>query len=364
MTQPDLAIIGPLKAWGGIERKLTILCREFVAKGVRVQLVLVRGGELPYPDEFPGEVEVVKLGNRGKLEGVFRLARHLRTHRPRAILAIKDHGATIALLSRSIMRLDLPVYVKITNTLSQTLRRRSKRWGVRILYPWLADRLIAVSHGVRDDLIAHFGIKPAQIEVIYNPTVTPDIAERCSLSVNHPWLADAGVPLIIGVGRLTPQKDFPTLLRAFTKVRAARPARLILLGDGPLRPELIQLARQLGVSSDVDFAGVVPDVIPWLARASLFVLSSRYEGLPNALIEALAAGCPVVSTDCPSGASEILMGGQLGSLVPIGDDEAMAHAMMTRLGLKPSPEIIAQSLDRFSSAGVAQQYLELMGIHV
>ncbi|MDF1614760.1 glycosyltransferase [Desulfurivibrio dismutans] len=362
MSQPpDLAIFAPLKAWGGIERKIMILCREFLAQGVRLQLILARGGQVPYPDEFPAGVEVVSLDNRGKRDGVLKMARHLRHTRPRALLTAKDHAAKVALISRYLSRVQVPIYVKITNTLSETLRRPFKRYSARWLYSY-ADKLIAVSNGVRSDLINNFAIPPEQIEVIYNPTVTPDIALRCRQPVAHPWLADDGPPVIMGLGRLTPQKDFATLLRAFARLRQHRPCRLIILGEGPLRPDLHATACELGIEEDFDLPGYVQDPMPWLARAELFVLSSRYEGLANVIIEALAAGTPVVCTDCPSGPDEILLGGRLGPLVPIGDVDAMSEAMNAVLTSPPPAGLLQEGLERFRSDKVATHYLRTMGL--
>ncbi|MCP1673960.1 glycosyltransferase involved in cell wall biosynthesis [Natronocella acetinitrilica] len=361
MTRPRLAILAPFKAWGGIERKIMILCHEFLALGVQPQLILTRGGVVPYPDELPKEVEIVDLGSGGKLDSVMKLTRFLKHERPAALLTAKDHSAKVAILSRILSRTDVPIFVKITNTLSFTLRRPMKRRSARWLYGY-ADRLIAVSGGVRDDLIENFGIPPEKVQVIYNPTVTPSIAERKTHPVDHPWLQGDGPPVIIGVGRLTPQKDFPMLIRAFAKVRQQREARLIILGDGPLHDELITCAREAGVGDDVDLPGYVSDPIPYLARGSLFALSSRYEGLANVLIEALAAGLPAVATDCPSGPMEILQAGRIGPLVTVGDADALAQAMLDTLDNPPTQETLARGLDRFRSDKVALQYLQVMGI--
>ena len=356
-----LAIAAPLKQWGGIERKVMSLCREFIARGVDVQLLLLKGGVVPYPDEFPAEVEVIVLKTRGKISSIFKLACQLRRDPPDALLTAKDHSAKTALVGRALSRVKVPVYVKITNTLSQTLRRRIKRVTARWLYR-RADRLFCVSNGVADDLRENFNVPPERICAIYNPTVTPDIAERRQLPVNHPWLQGEGPPVIMGVGRLTKQKDFYTLIDAFALVRAKRPARLLILGEGTLHDSLEGHARCRGVGEYVDLPGYVWDPIPWLARTDLFVLSSRYEGLANVVIEALAAGAPVVSTDCPSGPAEILDNGRIGPLVPIGDPEAMAEAMERMLDEPPSQELLSEGLERFRSGVVAEAYLREMGL--
>lgn len=355
-----LAILAPFKAWGGIERKIVILCREFLALGVQPELILTRGGQVPYPDELPAGVQVVDLHSGGKLHTIPRLIRHLRHSRPDALLTAKDHSAKVAVIARRLGRLEMPVFVKVTNTLSQTLRRPLKRHFARLLYPG-ADGIIAISRGVRDDLIANFKLPQDLVKVIYNPTVTPDIADRARLPVDHPWLAPGAPPVIIGAGRLTPQKDFPFLVRAFATLRRRRSCRLLILGEGPERSTIEAAARDMGVAAEVDLPGFVPDPVPWMARAGAFVLSSRYEGLGNVLIEALAAGAPVVATDCPSGPAEILDHGRYGPLVPVGEVPALADAIDSVIASPPAPELIKQALARFRSDMVARQYLELMG---
>ena len=359
--QRKLAILAPLKQWGGIERKIMILCREFIAQGIRVQLILARGGKVPYPDQFPDEVEIIDLKSRGKFSSTIKLACHLKRDPPDALLTAKDHAAKVALVGRSLCRVRVPIFIKVTNTLSQTLRRPAKRWSARWLYRY-ADRIICVSNGVATDLVENFNLPQELLRVIYNPSVTPDIVERRQLPVEHPWLQGGGPPVIMGVGRLTKQKDFYTLIDAFAQVRAQRAARLIILGEGILHESLEGHARCLGVGDHVDLPGYVWDPIPWLARADLFVLSSRYEGLANVIIEALAAGTPVVATDCPNGPKEILDGGRIGPIVPMGDADAMAAAMLDVLDNPPPQSLLSEGLDRFRSEQVARRYLEVMEI--
>ncbi|WP_018142150.1 MULTISPECIES: glycosyltransferase [unclassified Thioalkalivibrio] len=359
--KPRVAILSPFKAWGGIERKVLILCREFLAQGVQPQIILTRGGVVPYPDELPPEVEVIDLASGGKLDSVRKLTRLLREDPPAALLTAKDHAAKVAVIARRISGCPVPIFVKITNTPSQTLRRRFKRWTARLLYRQ-ADCVIAISEGVRDDLIANFGMDPGKIRVIYNPTVTPCIPGRAAQPVDHPWFQGGGPPVIVGAGRLTGQKDFATLIEAFARLRMRQSARLVILGDGPLRDSLQQRAQAFGVAEDVDLTGYVPDPIPYFARAALFVLSSRYEGLGNVIVEALAAGAPVVATDCPSGPREILQDGRVGRLVPVGDPGALSEAMEATLGAPPADAALRDGMERFRSDRVALQYLQVMGL--
>lgn len=361
LRKPRIAILAPLKEWGGIERKMLILCREFLAREVDVDYLLTRGGRVPYPDEFPGQVTVVDLETRGKLDAIPKLIRHVRANRPDAILTAKDHAAKVAILARVLGRFDARVYVKVTNTLSQTLRRPLKRHAARWLYRY-ADGIIAISHGVKDDLVDKFRMPEKKIHVIYNPMVTPDIPLRAAKSPDHPWLQAGEQPVFLGAGRLTPQKDFRLLVDAFARVRRHRLCRLIILGEGPERVAIERHADALGIRSDVCLPGYVADPVPWMARAAVFVLSSRYEGLGNVLVEALAAGAPVVSTDCPSGPAEILLNGQVGPLSPIGDADQLAANMCAMLERPPPAALLAQASERFRSGRIADQYLRVMGV--
>jgi len=362
VSWPVLAIIAPIKAWGGIEGKLVTLTAEFLARGVQPELVLVRGGQIPYPERLSPEVSVVELTTTSKRDGAAALARYLRTRRPAAVLTTKDHGAQVALLARLWARVSVPVFVKVTNTLSLVARRRLQRFMIRRLYP-LADGILGNSQGVCDDLVARFAVPAARITKIYNPTLTADFASRSARPVEHPWLGDtAEIPVIVGVGRLTPQKDFAMLVDAFARLRQRRAARLIIVGDGPGRGELEARAAHHGIEQAIDLPGFVDDAVPWIARARIFALASRYEGLSNVLIEALAAGTPAVATDCPSGCAEILEHGRYGALVPVGDAEAMRDALERELDSPTDPGLLAQAGERFKAGPVAERYLATMGL--
>jgi glycosyltransferase involved in cell wall biosynthesis len=250
------------------------------------------------------------------------------------------------------------------NTLSVT-SRHARRWRARLV-PGLARRLygradaiVAVSRGVAEDLARLTGLPRERIDVIYNPIVTPALRERAEEPLTHGWFADAEPPVFLAVGRLAPQKDFPALLRAFARVRQQRRARLMILGEGDERPALEELARSLGVEADVALPGFVPNPYPYLRAAAAFVLSSRWEGLPGVLIEALACGTRLVATDCPSGPREILADGRHGRLVPPGDEEALGDAMRAALDeeFPPPPE---EACRPFEPDAVVERYLEVL----
>ena len=226
-------------------------------------------------------------------------------------------------------------------------------------------RVAAVSNGVADDLADLSGIARGRITTIYNPVVGPDITALAQAPIDHPWLTNASTPVVLGVGRLDPQKDFVTLLRAFARVRSERALRLIILGassaaNPSYADELLNLARKLGVGDTVDFPGYVDNPFAYMARAQVFALSSAFEGLPGVLIEALACGCQVVATDCPSGPREILAGGKFGPLVPVGDDVAMAEALKQALDRPRPSESLTERANVFSIDRSVDDYLKVL----
>jgi glycosyltransferase involved in cell wall biosynthesis len=228
---------------------------------------------------------------------------------------------------------------------------------IQRFYP-LADCVVGVSAGVAEDLVRDVGVDPSKVRVIYNPIVTPDLEESASAPVPHPWFED-GSPVFVAAGRLRPQKDFPTLLRAFARLQGSHGARLVILGEGPERQSLEALTSELGIDGDVELPGATPNPYAYMARATAFVLSSRWEGLPTVLVEALRCGATVIATDCPSGSREILADGRYGTLVPVGDVAALAEAMEAalegRLGSAPD-----ESWQPYEQQAVVERYLEVL----
>jgi glycosyltransferase involved in cell wall biosynthesis len=230
---------------------------------------------------------------------------------------------------------------------------------MRLLYP-MADAVVAVSQGVARDLAAITGLPSHRIQVVPNPVVTPHLFRLAQEPIAHPWLHDPERPVIMGMGRLTRQKDFPTLLRAFAKVRAEKRCRLIILGEGGERFGLEALAGSLGIGDDVHLPGFVLNPYPYLAGAALFVLSSVWEGFGVVLAEAMALGVPVVATDCPSGPREILRDGQIAPLVPMGDPEALAGAMLDTLARPPAKATLQEAVAEYTVERSARRYVEVL----
>jgi glycosyltransferase involved in cell wall biosynthesis len=337
------------------------LANAFIGRGFAVDILLTRGGTVPYPDSLNSAVRLVDLRSGHKITAVPQLVRYLKREPPAALITAKYHSCVVALWARRWLKIPVPVYLTIRNTLTESLSRSRQR-HVRRLYG-KADAIIAVSQGVAEDLIAHFGMDRQQVYTIYNPILTGNLEARLAQPVDHPWLeADRSEPTLLTAGRLVPQKDHATLIRALAELRRTRPCRLVILGEGRERESLQSLARSLGVAESVDLHGMVDDPLPYMAGADLFVLSSIFEGLANVVAEALAAGTPVVSTDCPSGPREILQDGRLGALVPTRDPQALACAMDQTLAHPHDATTLRTGAEPFMTEHVADQYLSVMGL--
>jgi len=225
-----------------------------------------------------------------------------------------------------------------------------------------ACKVVSVSKGVGCDLISNFGLQANKVRTIYNPIINSELYDLGQKSISHPWFEPQQPPVILAVGRLSFEKDYPTLIRAFQRVRQQRSVRLLILGEGGERSKLEGLVRALGLGEDVELPGFVPNPYAFMRKASCFVLPSLFEGFGNVLVEALAMGCPVVSTDCPTGPTEILEGGKWGTLVPVGDYEAMAAAILGKLEInrKDTPPLLNSYLQRFELEEVMLQYLDMI----
>lgn len=346
------------------------LIRGFVELGQTVDLVLVRA-EGPHLDRVPPEVNRIHLGARHGLLALPALASYLRRRRPAAMLAAKDRAGRIAVMARALAGTDTRIVLRLGTNLSTAMAGRSalerglRYWPIRALYPRV-DRIVAVSEGVAEDTARIARIPREDIRIIRNPVITPELLTEAALPCPHPWFPPqsppGSPPVILGVGRLQRQKAFPTLIRAFALVRQGRPCRLVILGEGNGRAELTTLTAQLGLTADVDLAGFQANPYPFIARASLFALSSAWEGSPNALTEAMALGTPVVSTDCPSGPRELLGGGRFGPLVPVGDHQALAAAIIATLDRPQSADTLRSAVAEYRQEISARAYLEALGI--
>jgi glycosyltransferase involved in cell wall biosynthesis len=359
----DLAIFLPSFRGGGAERVMVTLARGLAARGYEVDVVVAErvGPNQPAADETFG---VVDLDAGRVLAAIPGLVRYLRRASPRALLSALPHANVVAAWARALARTPTRVVLSEHTTPSLSASLGTHRLArimplfMRHAYPG-ADAIVAVSDGVAADLAALVGLERASITRIYNPVVSPRLAELARAPLDHPWFAPGQPPVILGVGRLTAAKDFATLIRAFAELRRTRAARLLVLGEGEERAGLAALARQLAVEIDVSLPGFEANPYRYMSLAGAFALSSRWEGLGNALVEAMACGARVVATDCPSGPREILEGGRHGRLVPVGDAGALAQALAACLDEPAAPSAALRAAS-FSVDAALDRYAEVL----
>lgn len=367
-SDPRLAIFLPTLVSGGTERSLLNLAVGFVRRGYATDFILAQceGSFMP---QVPDIVRLVELNPRHVKAGrsilsLPYLVRYLRRERPAALFTAL-HANIIAVWARQLARVPFRLVISEQNTFSvhnQMLPFGYQQLMVELVrknYP-LADVISAVSGGVADDLSRVARVARDRIQVVYNPIITPDLAEKAKENLDHPWFYPGKRPVILAAGRLDTQKDYPYLIRSFARVRQSHPARLMILGEGPDRDALVSLIRHLSLEDDVCLPGFVKNPYPYMTRASVFVLSSRWEGLPTVLVEALFCGMPVIATDCPSGPREILSNGQYGRLVPVGDEDRMVEAILDTLNGKVLLPPI-ESWKPYLLDNVVNQYLSAIG---
>ena len=351
---------------GGAERVMINLANGFIACGLSVDLVLVYK-EGPYLQQLAPEIKVIELSASKLITSVFGLANYLQQSQPEVLLTALEDTNIVAICASWLAKVKTRVYVTVHNNLSQeslnatNLKRKYVPRIIRWFYPH-CDRVIAVSQGVADDL-GNFGIAPEQIKVIYNPIFQPDLPQKAAEPIDFPWLEASNSPVILGVGRLEAQKDFLTLVKAFAQVKTQVPARLLILGEGSQKQELMDLASSLGLSeADITFPGFVDNPFAYMQRASVLAMSSTWEGFGNVLVEAMGLGTSVVATDCPSGPAEILAAGEYGQLVPVKDPQAMANAIFKTLQNPLASDILRQRAEEFSLAKSVAAYCQVMNI--
>jgi len=319
----------------GVDRAMQHLIPALAGRGYRVDLLHVRRHG-PYLKDPPPGVRVVDLGTRSTYPSLLPLIRYLRRERPAVLLADKDRVNRTALLGRRLSGARPRLVLSSGTTISIDLAHRGafERWLQRNsmgrLYRF-ADQVIVTSRGVADDMAAYTGLARGLIRVVPSPVVPDPLFHTTPPRPAHPWFQAGQPPVILGVGELAMRKDFPTLIRAFARVRAERPCRLVILGEGGQRAELQALAAGLGVGEDLALPGYQSNPYAFMAHAALFAFTSLWEGLGFVLIEALAMGTPVVSVDCPSGPREILQDGEYGPLVAVADDLALSRAIRETL---------------------------------
>lgn len=360
----SIALFMPSLHGGGAERSMIRLAESLSRDGTPVDL-LVASSDGPYRADVSSTVRLIDLKARRTARALFPLAAYLRKAQPTALLSTMTHANVIAIVAAKLARSSTRVVLRETTILSTCLETVTGPRGRLVMrlakaaYP-MADAIVAISHGVAEDLSATLNLPRSPIHVIYNPVVSSGMKALSQAPIQEPWFEPGSSPVILGVGRLDREKDFATLIRAFARLKQKISARLIILGEGPQRGDLERVVDQLGMKNDISMPGFVNNPLPYMAKASVLAMTSWFEGLGNVLIEALACGTPVVATDCPTGPREILENGKYGRLVPVGDSEALAEALIATIADPPPPALMEEAAARFAVDTIAQHYLDVM----
>lgn len=362
-----LVICIPSLRVGGAAKIALNLSEQYLEEGMDVHIILTDGNSKdPDFSSLPAGLQLHKLPQRRMHHFIrpfinaYALLKYFRKLQPDAILAVRHDATAVSALAWWLYGRKGRFVIREINPITKTLNRNAVmialiRWAYRG-----ASAVIANSTDVAEALKAKKWLAPAQVHTIDNPVLTKSFYQKAAAKLDDPWLASASSPLIVTIGRLDKMKDQATLIRAFAILRKQCPARLMLIGDGPEAANLQQLVAELNLQADVKLPGAMDNPYPVLKQAELFVLSSRYEGFGNVLVEALSLGKKVISTACTGGPAYILNHGEYGRLFPVGDHEALAAAMSTALAETQEPAALIDRALHFSAARIAAAYAAVL----
>ncbi len=362
MEIPDVAFFLANLGGGGAEKAMANLARDLQSRSLKVEIVL---GEAKGPNLalIPDNVNLVDLRTRYVAKWLVELTHYLRTRHPKVLISGLHHVNLVSIWAKALSGANTKLVVTVHGPLSLEIGKSKKTLAkvipllVKMFYT-RADKIVCVSSGIAKELVERYRLPEDKIEVIYNPVITSNIFVKAQEPVYHTWFEPGQPPVILSAGRLTQAKDFETLIRAFALVREKVHTRLMILGEGPDRPKLERLVESLQLSECVCMPGFVDNPYKYMKRSAVFVLSSRWEGFGNVIVEALALGIPVVSTNCPSGPAEILANGKWGKLVPVGDPEALSLAILEALNDDGSRGI--ERAMCFTAENIGTRYLEMI----
>lgn len=364
MRDMRIAFFLPNLEGGGAERVCVNLGVYFLQQGIDVDFILVRASG-PLLEELPVGIQIHDLKAPRILASLPGLLNYLRNHQPQALIAAPDAVNVIAGLASWLAGKKTKVLA--TNHINLVeLWRNSQKLQEKV-YPWLLhfifpvyDGIATVSEGNAQALLGMGRLPKDRVHVIPNPIMRPEIGRLAKEPLDHPWFVPGEAPVILAVGRLHEQKDFPTLIKAFSILRRRHFVRLMILGDGSQRDALVDLAEQLHIGDDLSMPGFDPNPFRYMSRCAVFASSSSWEGFGNVLVEALACGAQVVATDCPSGPAEILDHGRYGRLVPVSDPAALADSLEAALIHPYGKEMLKARAMHFTVEVAAEAYLRVL----
>jgi glycosyltransferase involved in cell wall biosynthesis len=359
-----IAIFLPSLEGGGAEKCMVTLAEGFAKRNLDVTFVLPKA-EGPHLARASEIANVVDLRAGTAFRSIPSLGRYLRTEKPDVLVSALEHTNTAALIAKRISRADTRVIVTTHTMVSfwkrsqRDLKSRALFRIIPLVYPF-ADAIVAVSSAVASDLSQILGLPERSVRVIYNPIPIDEIVRLSTARVESPWFEPGEPPVVLAVGSLWPHKDYKTLVAAFAVAHKEKPMRLVILGEGPERLRLEGEVRRMGLEDEVLLQGFVDNPYSWMAKSSVFVMPSKLEGLPTALVEAMACGVTPIATDCPGGSAEVLEEGRCGYLTPVGDPKAMAERILESIDRPVDPIRLRRRAEAFSVERSVTEYLDLM----
>lgn len=374
-NKSHLTILIPHLCMGGAEKVTVNLINALVRLNVKIDILLLKQKDLKIIEandqivkEFKDKVNVIYMPSTRAIYSISWLFSYMKKKEPTSFLSVLDNMNILTFLVSLLTNNKHKIFLTIHNNISNELRLKKNfkniiiSYFVKYIYKH-ANKIIAVSNGISDNLVFKYKIPQSCIKIIYNPIITSDLALKAKEDCPHPWLRTSTKPVILAVGSFRPQKDFPTLIKAFSLVRKQIDVRLIILGEGALRKELESMVKTFNIEDSVSLPGFSDNVYSFMSKADLFVLSSKTEALPTVLIEALACNTPIISTDCEYGPREILENGKFGTLVNPGNYIEMANAICNFLEKgKGTIDIDKSKLEKYTDNYAALEYVKTFAI--
>ena len=361
-----IALFIPSLDVGGAERVILNLANGFTERGYLVDLLLCkRQGNYTY--KVSNKINVINFNKEHTTGALLELIKYIWKFSPDVVISALDYVNIVVLIAKLFCRRKTRFIVSVHSNLSQStilnnnIKNKMIPFFIKVLYRF-ADRIVAVSRDVAEDLSRIIGNRK-KINVVYNPIVSRNLYIRAKEPLEHKWFKDINIPVILSVGRLSYEKNLECLIKAFKIILQKIDVRLVILGEGNMRQNLKKMIEELKLSEFVDMPGVVENPYNYMKNASVVVLSSKYEGLPNVLIEALACNTPIVSTDCKSGPREILADGRFGYLVQVDDENNIAKRVIDILSgkeVKFTQIELDSHLKQFTLDYAVDEYLKLI----
>lgn len=360
-----IAFLIPDLAGGGAQHMVINMANEFASRGHKVDLLVVKD-EGPYKEKVEKAVNVICFHRKKVFYAMPPLRKYLQNNKPDILMAAITNTNLLAAITKLFThRLKTKIILTERNFFSMRIKKGNGAVTafvmtvlVRLFYRF-ADRVVGISKGVADDIQTVANLPDNKIVWIHNPVVTEQTLKALEEDREDSWFNEIDVPVIVTSGRLVEQKDYPTMLQAFARLLMTREAKLLVLGQGVLKEDLERMCETLGIAEHVYFKGFVDNPYPFMKKADVFVMSSQWEGFCNVIVEALLCGLSVVATDCPSGPAEILDNGKYGTLVPVGDVEALAQALDNALQKNTDTEQPKNRAMCFTAEKICDQYEQL-----